>query len=164
MCTDPLLVVKSPSPATKRKRGLLRKPGTLSHSQIPPAFPFFLCVAEQTQPMHVTLCPQQKPQTAQTKRNSYLERLRLCSCEWPSPHTSPGACQPYSPFNNITHLDCYNTIYVCSLAPPPTYSNRSAGITLSAFFKAESRPHWFLEEIVFISASQTVPQAILPEW
>lgn len=140
MCTDPLLVVKSPSRATKRKRGLLRKPGTLSHSQIPPAFPFFLCVAEQTQPMHVTLCPQQKPQTAHTKRNSYLERLRLCSCEWPSPHTSPGACQPYSPFNNITHLDCYNTIYVCSLSLHPLTAIGVQGLLFLHFSRPSPDP------------------------
>lgn len=66
-------MVNSSGQATETKQSkLLRKPGTLSHTQIPPAFSFFLYVAEPTQLMRVALCPEQKPRLAQAVRNSYL--------------------------------------------------------------------------------------------
>lgn len=75
--------LNSPGQATKRKRGLLRKPGPLPHTQrgLPPGLSFCLYVAQLTHPMHVTLCPQTKAKSAQAERNSYLKRSRLCSCE-----------------------------------------------------------------------------------
>lgn len=123
-CSVFFFMENSSGQATERKQGLLRKPRTLSHTQMPPAFSFFLYVAEPPQPMHVTLCPQQKPRLHRPYK-IHIWKGRDCACvnSWLS-RPAPGACQPYSPFNNITQLDYYNRIYVCLLSGSSTHLQR----------------------------------------
>lgn len=58
---------------------LLRRPGTLSHTQTPPAFSVFVYDPELTQLMHAALCVQQRPRPHRPS-TTHTQKGRDCAC------------------------------------------------------------------------------------
>lgn len=152
--------------ATERKpRAFKKARNTVPHADTPGLFPSFCMLLSRRGPC-MSHCGRNKSQDC-TGWTKFIFRKVVIVLMWIA--GSPD--QPQGPVNLISPLTTQHIwtatiefMSACSPAPPPTYSDRSGGITLSAFFKAESRPHWFLEEIVFITVFQTVPWAILSAW